>query len=80
MSELKLKRITISKNSVDERFDLDLTDSEWMIVKSKISSNWNTMDCGLEEVIIKMIRNSLIDSGFKASLQNDRLTFIRTSS
>jgi len=74
-NSLKLKGFTITQDSLEERFGVEMSDYEWNHFKTQIQKSWEAREFGLEGAVIKHIRSSLENLGFKAHIINGRLKF-----
>ena len=75
IEEIRLKGIKVTPQTLEERFNMNLTELEWKVFRTNLEKSWNDMEFGLEGVIVKHLTNSLREMGYKPTLEGDKLTF-----
>ncbi len=74
-SEIRLKGFVISKQSLTDRFSVELTDIEWKEFSKNLMESWGAMEFGLEGMIVKHVTSSLAKSGFRPTLKDNKLIY-----
>lgn len=77
MDKIRHKGFTITRDSLQDRFGVEMNDYEWNSFKQQIEQTWEDRDFELERVVVRHLRNSLENLGFKAQIINDKLKFER---
>jgi len=73
--DVRLNGFVINKQSLIDRFGIELSEIEWKEFSKDLLETWGDMEFGLEGVIVKHLTSSLGKCGFKPILKNNRLTY-----
>lgn len=75
--DLKFRAISLSKENLKEKYNIEFTDQEWGIFKSHAGRSWEE---GIEEfrlLISKHVRHGLSEIGFKPTLEDGKFGYKR---
>lgn len=72
---LRFPAMGLTKNELEEKFNLKLSDNEWKLLKSHAIRSWAENSDELRSLVIKHIRNGLGEIGYKPIIDGTVLKF-----
>jgi hypothetical protein len=74
-NKIALRGVTITKEALEERYAMKLTDAEWKVFSSKLMHSWGADEEALRKLVFGHIKKSLTDIGFKLEITDTGLSF-----
>lgn len=73
--KVTLRGVVISREALGEKYNTELTDTEWTIFKSSIQKSWKEDDAELRKLVFKHVKTSFEQIGFGLKLDGTNLVF-----
>jgi hypothetical protein len=73
--KITLRGVTITKESLEEKYGFVMTEIEWKIFSSKLIHSWAADQEGLRKLAFNHIKTAMGDSGFKLDIADNGLIF-----
>jgi hypothetical protein len=73
--KISLRGVSISRESLLEKFGVDLNDTEWLIFKSNLQKSWNEEEAELRKLVFGHIKRSFENMDYKLKIEDTKLIF-----
>jgi hypothetical protein len=74
-NQIQLRGVIISKEILEERYNMKLNEMEWNIFKTSLQKSWKEDDEELRKLVFKHIKKSLEQQDFKLQIEGTQLVF-----